>query len=61
MAAQEFRRVANQGNQIGYTVPESDRIFALAMRRLLLRVVAMIEDRYGLRPVNADREALTPR
>jgi hypothetical protein len=50
----------NQG-QIGYTVPESDRVFAIAMRRLLLRVVAMIEDKYGLRPVNADREALTPR
>lgn len=58
MAALEHRRTANQ---IGYTVPESDRIFALAMRRLLLRVVSMIEDRYGLRPVNADREALTPR
>lgn len=57
MAAQEYRRVVNQG----YTVPEADRLFAEAMRRLLLRVVAMIEDRYGLRPVNADRRSVTTR
>lgn len=57
MPAQEHRRAVNQG----YTVPEHDRVFAVAIRRLLLRVVAMIEDRYGLRPANADREALTPR
>ena len=56
MAAQEHRRVMNQ---MGYTVPESDRMFALAMRRLLLRVVAMIEDRYQLRSANAERETVT--
>jgi hypothetical protein len=57
VAVQEYRRVLNQG----YTVPEHDRLFAEAIRRLLLRVVAMIEDRYGLRPINADRKAVTTR
>lgn len=58
MSAREHRRVANQ---MGYTIPEGDRLFALAMRRLLLRVIAMLEDRYGLRPVNADRETVVTR
>lgn len=55
MAAQEHRRVSNQ---MAYTVTEGDRMFALAMRRLLLRVVAMIEDRYQLRPANTERETV---
>lgn len=59
MPVMEHRRVANQGH--GTIVPEADRVFAEAMRRLLLRVVAMIEDRYGLRPVNADRQPVTTR
>jgi hypothetical protein len=58
MSAHEHRRVVNQG---GTMTPETDRLFAEAMRRLLLRVVAMIEDRYGLRPVNADRRSVTTR
>lgn len=53
MAAQEYRRVVNQGH--GTLTPETDRAFAEAMRRLLLKVVAMIEDRYGLRPINQER------
>jgi hypothetical protein len=57
MAAQEYRRVVNQGTMI----PETDRLFAEAMRRLLLKAVAMIEDRYGLRPINADRRSVTTR
>lgn len=52
MASQEHRRIINQP---GYTVPEADRAFADAMRRLLLKAVAMIEDRYGLRPINQER------
>ena len=50
--AHEHRRIINQ---TGYTLPEADRVFAEGLRRLLLKVVAMIEDRYGLRPINADR------
>jgi hypothetical protein len=52
MAAQEHRRVVNQQ---GILVPEHDRLFAEALRRLLLKVVAMIEDRYGLDRVNLSR------
>jgi hypothetical protein len=59
MPTQEFRRVANQGH--ARIVPEADRLFAEALRRLLLRVVAMIEDRYELRPVNAERRSVTTR
>lgn len=58
MAAQEYRRVANQ---MGYNVPERDRMFGEALRRLLLKVVAMIEDYYGLRPINSDRRSVTTR
>jgi hypothetical protein len=42
-------------------IPEADRLFAEAMRRLLLKAVAMIEDKYGLRPINADRRSVTTR
>lgn len=42
-------------NQQGILVPEHDRVFAEALRRLLLKVVAMIEDRYGLDRVNLSR------
>jgi hypothetical protein len=52
MTAQEHRRVVNQQ---GILVPEHDRLFAEALRRLLLKVVAMIEDRYGLDRVNISR------
>lgn len=34
---------------------DSDRLFAENVRRLLLKVVSMIEDRYGLRPINQER------
>lgn len=55
MPAQEFRRVANQ--QRRDTMPsETDRLFAEAIRRLLLKAVSMIEDRYGLRRVNPERQ-----
>lgn len=60
MTAQEYRRVVNQPEH-GTMPSEADRVFAEAMRRLLLRVVAMIEDRYRLRPVNADRQSVTTR
>lgn len=59
MPTQEHRRVVNQNR--GILVPEPDRVFAEAMRRLLLRVVAMIEDKYGLRPVNPERRSVTTR
>lgn len=52
MATQEHRRTINQQ---GLIVPEHDRIFAETLRRLLLKVVAMIEDRYGLERVNISR------
>ena len=52
MPVQEHRRVVNQQ---GILVPERDRIFAEALRRLLLKVVAMIEDWYGLERVNLTR------
>jgi hypothetical protein len=58
VAGREHRRVANQG---GTLVPDADRVFAEAVRRLLLKVVAMIEDRYGLRPINAERQSVTTR
>lgn len=35
--------------------PEQDRIFADLLRRLLLKAVAMIEDRYGLTPATHGR------
>lgn len=53
MPTQEHRRVLNQ---TGYTVSEQDRAFAEALRRLLLKVVAMVEDRYGLTPVSQTRK-----
>lgn len=57
MPGHEHRRVANQG-----ILPvDSDRIFADALRRLLLKAVAMIEDRYGLRPINSERRPATTR
>lgn len=58
MPAHEHRRVANQ---IGYNVPEHDRLFGEMLRRLLLKAVAMIEDRYALRPINADRRSVPTR
>lgn len=54
MTAQEHRRVVNQQ---GILVPEHDRLFAEALRRLLLKVVAMIEDRYDLHRVNPNRRS----
>jgi hypothetical protein len=41
----------------GLVVPEHDRMFAEALRRLLLKVVAMIEDRYDLHRVNPNRRS----
>ena len=35
---------------------DPDRLFAENLRRLLLKVVSMIEDRYGLRPINHERK-----
>jgi hypothetical protein len=52
MAAQEHRRVVNQG----ILVTEADRLFAETLRRLLLKAVSMIEDRYGLRAVHPERK-----
>lgn len=57
MSAPEHRRVMNQG----IIVPEHDRVFAEMLRRLLLKVVAMIEDRYDLRRVNENRRSTTLR
>jgi len=54
MAAQEHRRTINQQ---GVIVPEHDRMFAEALRRLLLKVVAMIEDRYDLNRINQNRRS----
>lgn len=59
MPAQEHRRVVNQPPY--GTITAGDRLFAETMRRLLLRVVAMIEDRYGLRPVNPERQTVHSR
>jgi hypothetical protein len=53
MSAHEHRRVANQ---MEYTTPETDRLFAEAVRRLLLKVVAMVEDRYRLTPISRERK-----
>lgn len=53
MASPEHRRVLNQG----ILVPEQDRVFAELLRRLLLKVVAMIEDRYDLNRVNQNRRS----
>lgn len=58
MTAPEHRRVINQQ---GVLVPEHDRIFGEMLRRLLLKVVAMIEDRYGLNRVNQNRRSGTLR
>lgn len=41
--------------------PERDRAFALAIRRTLLQVVAMIEDHFGLAPINPQRKGERPR
>lgn len=54
MPSPEHRRVLNQG----ILVPEHDRLFAEALRRLLLKVVAMIEDRYDLKRVNQNRRSV---
>jgi hypothetical protein len=58
MAVQDHRRVVNQQ---GVIIPERDRMFGEALRRLLLKVVAMIEDRYGLDRVNLNRTSKTLR
>lgn len=52
MTVHDHRRVVNQQ---GILVPEHDRLFAEMLRRLLLKAVAMIEDRYGLERVNLSR------
>lgn len=57
MAAPEHRRAMNQG----YTVSEHDRLFGESIRRLLLRIVALIEDRYGLEPFNRKERSVTTR
>jgi hypothetical protein len=43
-------------SQCGQSTMGPDRVFAENTRRLLLKVVAMIEDRYGLRPINHERK-----
>jgi hypothetical protein len=58
MPVQEHRRVINQQ---GILVPEHDRVFAEMLRRLLLKAVAMVEDRYGLERVNLTRTSKTLR
>jgi hypothetical protein len=54
MAGREPRRVLNQGH--GTIIPERDRAFAVSIRRTLLLVVAMIEDHFGLEPINKARK-----
>lgn len=54
MAAQEHRRIVNQG----IIVPEHDRLFGELLRRLLLKAVALIEDRYDLKRVNQNRRSV---
>jgi hypothetical protein len=53
MAGQDHRRIINQG----ILVPEHDRVFGELLRRLLLKVVAMIEDRYDLNRINQNRRS----
>jgi hypothetical protein len=53
MAGREPRRVINQGGTI---IPERDRAFAISIRRTLLLIVAMIEDHFGLEPINKARK-----
>lgn len=55
MVAHEHRRILNQPEH-GTMPSEADRLFAEAMRRLLLKAISMLEDRYGLRPVNPERQ-----
>lgn len=54
MSPREPRRVINQG----LLVPEHDKMFAEALRRILLKAVSMIEDRYDLKRVNQNRRSL---
>lgn len=42
-------------NQQGIVVPEHDRAFADMLRRMLLKAIALIEDRYQLDRVNLTR------
>jgi hypothetical protein len=51
----DFRRIANQPEH-GTMPSEADRLFAEGIRRLLLKAISMIEDRYRLRPVNPERQ-----
>jgi hypothetical protein len=53
MASREPRRVINQG---GILRAERDRALAVSIRRTLLLVVAMIEDHFGLEPINKARK-----
>jgi hypothetical protein len=53
MVAQEHRRVVNQD---GILHAERDRAFAVSIRRTLLLIVAMIEDHFGLEPINQKRK-----
>lgn len=55
MPAQEHRRVINQQ---GIVIPEHDRLFGEMLRRLLLKAVSMIEDRYDLKRVNQNRRSV---
>jgi hypothetical protein len=55
MPALEQRRVVNQPAH-GTMPSEADRLFAEAIRRLLLKAISMIEDRYRLRPINPERQ-----
>lgn len=41
--------------QQGIVVPEHDRVFADMLRRILLKAIALIEDRYQLDRVNLTR------
>jgi hypothetical protein len=37
------------------TIPNGERMFAEQARRLLLKIVSMLEDHYGLRRINPGR------